>query len=372
MPIDVSDYVLRWPRHLFRARATELVNSVDSDNEWHKHVSTFLRDAFTTSTAVDEFIKLSQRTRNIFYTAPPAAVRPEQRFLASLLRAADEFEYEARRAPYYSQRASGGSRGATTDEALAAECHRTIVDFDERGYFTNFFGKDCVDDPSDIRPEDVVASRVGRLGLWPTTTARLATSEEDLYDLLEVMHDLAAAPRQSWEHTYGRCGWHYEQFSISMGQAVYRWTINGILERAHKPLRLANDGEDRGRLVQTSNDDRTTLTDEMVARTDPTTADRVRHAIALFRAREADEHSKRSACVVLAGVLEERRKLLQKHVFNKDEGALFVIANKFAIRHQGATQQGDYDPIFLDWIYWSFLSTIDLTDRLIERQAATP
>ncbi|MGJ9423624.1 hypothetical protein [Aeromicrobium sp. CF3.5] len=181
------------------------------------------------------------------------------------------------------------------------------------------------------------------------------------------MHDLAAAPRSSSFHDYGRCGWHYEQFSISRGQAIYRWTINTILERADVRLRLANEVEDRGRLAQTTTYGQSALAITMATRTDAATGDRVRHAIALFLRRDADEHTKRSACIALAGILEERRRILKDGLFTKDEGALFEIANRFAVRHQRSDQQGDYDPVFLDWIFWAFLSTIELTDRLIER-----
>jgi hypothetical protein len=93
----------------------------------------------------------------------------------------------------------------------------------------------------------------------------------------------------------------------------------------------------------------------------------VRHAIALFRSRGSTELDKRSAVVVLAGVLEERRVLLKEKLFRKDEGALFQIANEFAIRHSSASQQGDYDPAFLDWVFWWYLATIELTDRVLAR-----
>jgi len=56
------------------------------------------------------------------------------------------------------------------------------------------------------------------------------------------------------------------------------------------------------------------------------------------RYRNASEHDKRSACIALAGVLEERRALLNQDMMKKDEGALFDIANNFAIRHQKAQQ----------------------------------
>jgi hypothetical protein len=89
-----------------------------------------------------------------------------------------------------------------------------------------------------------------------------------------------------------------------------------------------------------------------------------------IRGRGATTEDKRSACVALAGVLERRRALLKEELFKKDEGALFQIANEFGLRHRAAGQKGDYDPVFLDWVFWWFLGTVELTDRLLARQAA--
>jgi hypothetical protein len=102
----------------------------------------------------------------------------------------------------------------------------------------------------------------------------------------------------------------------------------------------------------------------------PETVDRVQHAIALFRSRKATVEERRSAVVALVGILEERRTLLKAQLLTKDEIALFVIANKFAARHQGADQQSDYDDVYLDWLFWWFLATVYLTDQLLARQAA--
>jgi hypothetical protein len=44
------------------------------------------------------------------------------------------------------------------------------------------------------------------------------------------------------------------------------------------------------------------------------------------------------------------------------------IANKFAIRHRNKDEQGNYDPAFLNWIFWWYLGTVELTDRIIRRQ----
>jgi hypothetical protein len=69
---------------------------------------------------------------------------------------------------------------------------------------------------------------------------------------------------------------------------------------------------------------------------------------------------RRSAVITLAGLLEERRDLLRAELLTKDEGALFQIANAFAIRHQRADQRGDYDSAFLDWLFWWYLGTVEL------------
>lgn len=72
---------------------------------------------------------------------------------------------------------------------------------------------------------------------------------------------------------------------------------------------------------------------------------------------------------MLAGILEQRRALIKNTTLltKKDENALFDIANNFALRHQDMNQQRDYDPAFLDWIFWWYLATIALTNSIIER-----
>jgi len=56
--------------------------------------------------------------------------------------------------------------------------------------------------------------------------------------------------------------------------------------------------------------------------------------------------------VALAGVLKERRALLEQTLYSKDEGALFELANNFALRPRRNDQKSDHDPIFLDWMFW--------------------
>jgi hypothetical protein len=147
--------------------------------------------------------------------------------------------------------------------------------------------------------------------------------------------------------------------------------VNSILGRNGFDLRLAADGEDAGRLVVATGDARDDLLERSIS-AQSAEADDVRHAIRLFRARNSTRVEKRSAAVVLAGILENERDLLDEKLLSKDEGALFTIANKFAIRHQNASQQPDYDDAYLDWIFWWYLATVELVRALRGREADQP
>jgi hypothetical protein len=190
-----------------------------------------------------------------------------------------------------------------------------------------------------------------------------------LFDVIELLHDLVARPLKRQLHSYGGCGWHHELFQIEPGRVSYRWRVNKVLERGDLGLRLAEEGNDTGRLVSVTDDERTTLVQALVAREADEPADQVRHAIELFRARGADRNQKRSAVAALALVLEERRhNVLADAMSKSDRGVLFDIANNFHIRHQDAKQKRDYDEFYLDWIFWVYLSTVELTNRVIDEQ----
>lgn len=159
-----------------------------------------------------------------------------------------------------------------------------------------------------------------------------------------------------------------DKFPGNLHQILYRWTVNRLLARHGIDLQLAKSGEDVGRLVHVPADGREDLVAAAVGRPS-SDGNKVRHAVTMFRSRTADSEAKRSACIALAGVLESRRPLIKAELLSKDEGALFRIANEFAIRHQDAKQHPDYDEAYLDWLYWWYLATVELTDRLIARSS---
>jgi len=371
---DHDDYVLRWPRELFKTEVAALVNQRARGQAWSDRCELLLEDAFVDSTPRDEFLTADRAVSDAPWVTPGQPRRtvldPGQEYLVGLLRRADRLTEVGMRTPYYSQRRAGGTTSTMTLPAAARGFGRLVDDLERRGYLERAFGKDCVDDPSDIAPADVIASELGVESLWPLPLQKLADDQDLFFDMIEVLHDLVAAPRSRRMHGYAGCGYHHSDFSSALGKEVYRWSVNRILDRTELGLRLADEGEDRGRLVAVTDDARTELAHRMAERTDDATGADVRHALALFRGRDAGVQEKRSACIALAGVLEHRRSLLKEHLVKKDEGTLFRLANEFGIRHQNAQQQADYDPVFLDWVFWFYLATIELSDRLLVRQGA--
>ena len=397
---ELDDYVLRVPRDLFKQQLADLLNN-RTQNGWPDRVELFLEDSFTTQTAVERFKNAARPapvSMDAWATRPAAAspatpanraaLSPDARVLADILRDADAFPHPGTRLPYYSERKTASGPGALDLRYVVSEYVRLIDDLTARGYLAQQLGVDCPDDHETPPASDIVAAQAGRDDLWPINTNALTTSvargegrgepgstaaenPDALFDLIEVVHDLVSCPRKRWMHGYAGCVWHYSDFSAAIGKAVYRWSVNRILDRSDLGLRLAGEGEDRGRLVAVTDDARTSLLHQMAERRDPGTGDRVRHAVALYRGRNATEHDKRSACIALLGVLEERRALLKENLVKKDEGLIFRLANEFAIRHQDSQQRGDYDPMFLDWMFWTFLSTVELSDRLVSRDQAT-
>ena len=197
---------------------------------------------------------------------------------------------------------------------------RVVGELDARGYFEKAFDKDCVDAPAEVDPSALLEGEVGAANLWPLKPDRLIEDQDLFCDVIEVLHDLVARPRARYFHSYSGCGWHYSAFSLRGRPGALRWRVNRVLDRSDRGLRLADEGDDAGRLVAVTDMARMDLTSSMVSRTDPGTDDLVRHAIALFRGRNASQHEKRSAAVALAGVLKERRALLKAELMRRTRG----------------------------------------------------
>jgi len=376
------DYTLRWPRPLFIREARVLADEPDSDAH-DGQVELLLEEAFLSDQPLRDFKRSCQPSSPwdvVGTTARLGAAAlgrsQRQQHLDDLIAAAPRMPEQAAPRPYYTQRRETDPiltpSAPRIDEAKRA-WKSLMADLLERGYLDRAARRPCVDDHStqDVTQYDLLdadfAQRLGG-GYGPLDRSPEACPDEHFFAMIEVGHDLVARPRRRRWHDYDHCGWHYSDFSVAPAQILYRWSVNRLLIRQGIDLQLAKSGEDVGRLVHTTFDGREDLVAATASPSGPD-GDEVRHAVALFRAREAGVEHKRSACTTLARVLESRRGLLKAELFKKDEGALFHIANEFDLRHRGADQHADYDEAYLDWIFWWYLATVELSDRLLTRKA---
>jgi hypothetical protein len=382
------DFELLWPSELFRAEAAALLRlPAPVTGSWSDLAELLLREAFAGEVAAEglraaSWSDLPQLITAELTVAAGAAETSAREYLHGLAAVADRLlRHRPLRRYWGTPRIPPGPvLPGERHRALARDWAALVTELRAAGYLDRAAPRPCVDDdPPGLEPDERLTQesreRLGRPGLWPLHPE--VWDADTLYGLVEVVHDLVARPRARRWHDFADCGWHYSSFALRPGRAVYRWRANQLLARHHTGLQLADSGEDEGRLVHAPGDDRDRLIVRALATPADADRDAVHHAVALFRGRQAGREEKRSAVVALARLLEDRRPLLAASLVKKDEGALFRLANEFDLRHRGATthgreQHGDYDDAYLDWVFWWYLATIELTDRLLARQAGLP
>lgn len=366
-----ADWELVWPRDLLVTEVSRLIRvatavddhsgtrfptKVSSTSDWQDQVILLLDEAFA-----------GPEPQETFREAVQSQSLTGTDFLLKIDRRAPDFRDQTQRRGYWPQRRATISQApADTWDVVTAGFVGLVEELEGRGYLERVFPSGCVDDRSfePVDPSSVFEKLLGTGGIWPLRPSRSRWNEDLFFGIVEVIHDLVARPRRRWWHDYGG-EWHYTDFAIQPARLLYRWQVNRLLDGSEISYRLADAGEDEGRLVAVPSDvARGELLQGMATRDKD---DPVRHAVALFRARDAGTQGRRSAVLALAGVLEERRCLLKTELLSNDEKALFQIANSFGIRHQRMDQKTDYQPIFLDWLFWWYLATVELTDRLLAR-----
>jgi hypothetical protein len=375
---DTADYELAWPRDLFVAEGTAILAREQAKARgWVQQAELLLTEAFAGPAPRDDFNSSGVRDIVAFVTQDPEANADQRSFLRALVDAAPRLREATEAAPYWRVRQRGNGPQAVFSEAERMARFATVIESDllDAGYLERFLPKTCVDDqePVVVDPSARLEKLIGTPNLWPLSQT-VGTWDLDLFfDLVEVFHDFVARPRSRREHDFGGCGWHFSDLAIEPGRRLYRWRVNQLLAEASLSYRLADSGDDAGRLIAVTDEARADLAQRMIKRSDPSTEDRVRHAIALFRARTASREDKRAALKDLVDVLELRRALIRRNLLRRDEGDLFEIANSFDVRHMNERQKREYDDAFLDWLFWWYLATIELTDRLVvrERQLAS-
>ncbi|XAS78305.1 hypothetical protein V3G39_17905 (plasmid) [Dermatophilaceae bacterium Sec6.4] len=373
-----AGYALLWPRQLFGRELKALLDGRYIDTELGHRMVLLFEEAFVGPHPAEDAGEATRRSLFAGLGTHPSF--PARELAKQVLRKWSSFPQYFRK-QYYRERNSGYGppEGAPSSQDQAWEwTHRELSDaismFDGQGYFDRYGGHRCDDDATPNTHNDTMHRLIeDHSGLDVSSPHWWAENrdKDDFLTFIEVMHDLIARPRKRSDHQSEKDDdrHHYSDFNERTGQAVYRWKVNAIFSKYEIKFRIAEEGEDLGHVVNAVRDPRSDLERE-VRHNVPDGEEnrqRIEHAISLFRRRNASTEEKRSACVTLASVLESRRPLLRSRLHEKDEGALFEIANKYRIRHHRADQYGDYAEEFLDWIFWNYLAAVELSNRLMAR-----
>jgi hypothetical protein len=251
-----------------------------------------------------------------------------------------------------------------------------------RGDFQEAFGYFCIDD-DDIKGstgpnyDAFFLRKIRRRNIWPyreticddfigEIESWQMWDDDTTLDVIELIYTLVSRGVSGRNHTYGRCGWHYDNFEKAPAQNEYREEINEVLRLHDPPLQLIENGN----IVEIGPVHMRPLMSTPVPKNASLeNKNKIDNAVNLFRKHNATLDDKRYAIMDLAGVLENMKQDVKKHLLNKDNSNIFDIANNFAIRHNNPNQQTKYDKeIWLPWIFYYYLATIYAVLEVVNKQ----
>jgi hypothetical protein len=273
---------------------------------------------------------------------------------------------------YYSVRTGKNTNGKNIDlTMLASLFYTTYKQLDEDGYFQENFGYCCVDNgevPGKLG-RDVTASMLLHLRkefVWPFTEKFSGLSEDDLFDIIEFLHDHVSKPTDGYYHNFSQCGWHYHTFDEKAGRAEYRDRVNRLLES----YKIGYEISELGEIFEIPQPGTALLLAANLPCADIKITERVDSTITKFRRYRSTIAERRDAIRDLADVLEYLRPKLKDIFTSQDEADLFNIANNFGIRHHNQQQKSDYDAsIWLSWMFYYYLATIHAALRMMEKKS---
>ncbi len=249
-----------------------------------------------------------------------------------------------------------------------------FTQFKEKQFFDESFGFTCVDagwtkGTVGSDPNVYFLQRLRKRDRWPILEKLNTYSEDDLFDVIELLYDLVSEGTDGFYHSYGDCGMHYSKFNQPSGQAKFRAEINGILADYNDGYELAENGE----IVEKADKGlETLLTAKLPNLAGSDAIHNVEEAISMFRRRHASLTDRRNAVRMLADVLEALRSKLKGTITSRDEADLFNIANNFAIRHNNDKQKTNYDKsLWLSWMFYFYLATLHFALRRMEKASHT-
>ncbi len=258
---------------------------------------------------------------------------------------------------YYSVRTGKKSDDAKVDlDVVKRIFHAIYVDFTNKDYFQEAFGKDCVDAgliPGivGVDPELYVLKKLRKPNLWSIEDNYENYFEDDLFDVIELLYDLVSKPLEGTFHSWGNCGWHYETFDRDAGRLEFRSDINEILADYQDGWELSENGE----VLSKGDEGLNYLFKAGLPEGNPEDINlKIQSSVLKFRRHSSSIEDRKEAVRELADVLEYIRPHVKKEMMSNDERDLYNIANNFGIRHFNQKQKTGYDkPVWLSWIFFN-------------------
>ncbi len=237
------------------------------------------------------------------------------------------------------------------------------------GYFQKYFGIDCNDGymegelGEDI--DSIIYVNLRKENLLPIPSKIAEYTEDDLFDIIEFLHDHSSKGLNGFYHTWNNCGYHYQEFNDQEGQKHFREVINPLLKEYLNGFEISDNGE----ILMLSDTGLSTLFEANIPTTDNINIkDRINLSILKFRRHKSTLDDRKEAIRELADVLEYLRPEIKKYLTKQDENDIFNIANNFGIRHHNNDQKTDYDKaVWYSWIFYFYLATIHSVLRLIRK-----
>ena len=236
------------------------------------------------------------------------------------------------------------------------------------GLFQEWFGYVCVDagEVGGKAGQDLdlfIFRKLRTRGLWPIPSELDRYTEDDLFDIIELLHDHASRGVDGSYHQFNQCGWHYTTFDGPSGREIFRREMNEILSDYGPGYEISPEGEI---LFKADDTFSPLLTADLPDCDSENVLARVASAKLKFRRRSVSD--RRDAVRELADVLEFIREDARTVLTSKDASDLFNLANNFGIRHHTKEQKTDYDMvIWLSWMFYYYLATIHACVRMIEK-----
>jgi hypothetical protein len=241
------------------------------------------------------------------------------------------------------------------------------------GLFQEWFGYRCVDageieGKAGAEVDLFIFRKLRTQGLWPIKDALEKYTEDDLFDMIELLHDHASKGVEGRHHQFNDCGWHYETFDPPAGREIFRREFNDILADYGPGYEISTAGE----IMFRADDSFSPLLSADLPNVDPDNVE-MRVAAAKLKFRRRSVSDRRDAVKELVDVLEFIRDDAKAVLTSKDHSDLFNLANNFGIRHHTKDQKTDYDlNIWLSWMFYHYLATIHACVRLIDKAKKAP